>query len=431
MINRFREALYLSFVRRADAGLELVDGLTSAERVESPVAISESPLFRRQFSSIYDLLQKPLFRRERVAELLHAHQPASAETIGGYAVYALDCTDDPAPDAETLADRTLWKKSKLAEPTVGHRYSWLVRLVEQGSSWVMPQEVARVPSAQSDSQVAAEQVCALDQRLSAAAVVTADSLYCNAVFLGVFVGLKWLCALVRMRSNQVLYEAPAPRSPRPRGRPPVHGAKFKLADAKRAPDQHAEISLFGQRIAVRAWHNLHLRKLAALVGMVVQVQFLKADGRPRFKRPLYLFWSGPTDLPLEALVRMYLWRFTIEHFFRFMKQQMGLNSARSTDLVVRQNWLWCGALAYSQLLLIRHEVAQVRPAWYPQRASQPVALTPRQVQRQALAFLCSLGTLARAPQPAGKGTGRPLGFRPTPRMRHQPIKKQPKPPKAA
>ncbi len=58
MINRFRREVYQSFERRADSGMDLIDALCSALTVESPVAQSESPLFRRRFSSVYDFLKK-------------------------------------------------------------------------------------------------------------------------------------------------------------------------------------------------------------------------------------------------------------------------------------------------------------------------------------------------------------------------------------
>jgi len=37
--------------------MELIDALTSTPDVESPVELSESPLFRRRFSSIDDVLK--------------------------------------------------------------------------------------------------------------------------------------------------------------------------------------------------------------------------------------------------------------------------------------------------------------------------------------------------------------------------------------
>jgi len=56
IISQFRQEVYRRFEQRADGMLDLVDGLTTAMAVESPVAVSESPLFRRRFSSVYDAL---------------------------------------------------------------------------------------------------------------------------------------------------------------------------------------------------------------------------------------------------------------------------------------------------------------------------------------------------------------------------------------
>lgn len=73
---------------------------------------------------------------------------------------------------------------------------------------------------------------------------------------------------------------------------------------------------------VSFWQNLHFKKLADLIGSLVQVEFLKEDGTPRYKRPMWLFWTGPNEIALSGLCRMYLWRFAIEHMFRFFKQHM-------------------------------------------------------------------------------------------------------------
>jgi hypothetical protein len=39
-------------------------------------------------------------------------------------------------------------------------------------------------------------------------------------------------------------------------------------------------------VRVRAWYKLHFKKLATLIGTLVQVEFLKTDGTPRYKRPM-------------------------------------------------------------------------------------------------------------------------------------------------
>lgn len=409
MFDRFREEVYRSFSRGADAGMDLIDALTGSSEVESPVATSESPLYRRKFSSIYDFLKRGKLNLGRLGRVLYEQQPEDAERIAGFEVYAIDCTDDPGPDAETLSDRSQSKKGKSAPIEVGHRYSWLVRLMQWRTSWCMPQDVQRVKTSSSDSQVAAEQVKALAERSQRLKVVVADSLYCNATFLVAFLLVQSVYALVRMKSNQVLFEEPPERQPSQRGRPRKHGAKFRLSAPSRKPERVEQRTLLGQSVLLHAWQGLHLYKLPFLVGTVVSVRFLKPDGTPRFKRPLLLFWSGPTNVALvdpsrAGLAQMYLWRFAIEHMFRFLKQQLGLTKTNSPDLTHRQMWVWCCALAYTQLLLIRQHVADQRPAWHPRHApGRERPLTPGQVRRLVLPFLLRLGTPASPVRRAGKG----------------------------
>ena len=432
MIDRFRREVYQSFEQRGDAGMDLIDALTSAESVESPVAQSESPLFRRRFSSVYDFLKQGRMLLPELRRVLHKNQPEDAEQIAGYEVYVVDCTDDPAPEAKTLLDRIRSKKGRHAPVEVGHRYSWLVRAIEQRTSWCMPQDIRRVPTESTDSQVGMEQVKELAERNDRPKVVVADSLYCNVVFLAVFMTVQAVYALVRIRSNRVLYEEPPEHKPGQKGRPRKHGDKFKFSSPSRQPDQTENCTLFGQTVRLTAWEGLHFYQLPFLVGMVLCVQFLKSDGTPRFQRPLYLFWTGPTSVALADLARMYLWRFAIEHMFRFLKQHMGLTSSNSPNLEARLRWIWCCAIAYSQLLLVRHEVADRRPDWHPRFVrGQLRPMTPRQVQRQSLAFLMALGTPASDTQPAGKGSGRPVGYRPQPRKRFPIVQKSKKQRKSA
>jgi len=427
MNDRFRREVYQSFEQRADAGMDLVDALTSAPTVRSPVELSESVLFRRRFSSVYDFLKSGRVLLPRLRRVLFRNQPEEAETIAGYEIYAVDCTGDPAPEAKSLPDRGQSRKGRNAPLEMGHTYSWLVRLVERGTSWCMPLDIARVPTKSTDSQVGGEQVATLANHKSGPKVVVADSLYCNATFLSIFLTLQYVYALVRIRSNRVLYEEPPERQPGQLGRPRKHGPKFKLSEPSREPDRLEECTLLGQQVRLLAWTNLHFYQLPFLVGMVLSVQFLKADGTPRFKRPLYLFWTGPTSVALSDLTCMYLWRFAIEHMFRFLKQHMGLTASNSPNLQGRLRWVWCCALAYCQLLFIRHQVADRRPAWHPTYVRGRLRpLTPRQVQRNALPFLLALGSPAFPTQPAGKGSGRAPGYRPEPRKRHPVVKKSKK-----
>ena len=273
--------------------------------------------------------------------VLFRNQPADAEKIAGYEVDAVDCTEHPHPEAETLPDRTQSRKGRYAPKVVGHRYSWVVRVVSWKPSWCMPQEVNQVESQETDSQVGAEQVKRLDQQGASLKAVVADSLYCNYVFLVAFLVTTTMAALVRMRSKRVHDEEAPVRKENERGRPYKHGRKFKPSDPHRLPDRIEETTILGQTIRLRAWHDLHFYRLPALVGLLLLVEFLKADGTPRFKRTLYLFWTGPQTMVREDLCRMYLWRFAIEHMFRFLKHwilELTLGSA-SAPIGVRSKLL--------------------------------------------------------------------------------------------
>jgi IS4 transposase len=93
-----------------------------------------------------------------------------------------------------------------------------------------------------------------------------------------------------------------------------------------------------QKVRVRVWHKLHFKRLAKVVGSVVCVEFLKEDGTPRYKRPLWLFWTGPEEVSPQDLCRMYLWRFAIEHLFRFLKQHLVNTIAHNLESL--QRWMW-------------------------------------------------------------------------------------------
>jgi len=431
-LSEFREAVYQKVVWRPAAILDLVDALTMAGHVNSPVALSESPLFRRKFSSVYDALVHGELGDE-LKDLFSDSQDADWETIGGYEIHAIDATPNERMSAETLADRGALKAQQKEPVRYGHKYSWLVRLVQSGTSWVAPEDIERIGTGTTDTKVAAQQVKDLAVRKQRLKVITADSRYRDKHFLGAFADLENTFALVRLQNNQKLSQEPTPKPAGSRGARRKHGADFQLTAIEREPDAREEFYLGKQKVRVRVWHKLHFKRIAKVKGSVVCVEFLKEDGTPRYKRPLWLFWTGPDDVAPQDLCRMYLWRFAIEHLFRFLKQHMGLNSIRSSNLASLQRWRWIVALAYWQLLLMRDTVQPNRPAWHPHKKDgQDKPLTPSQVQRSAQVFLLQSGTPAPTTRPEGKGSGRQKGYHPAPRKRYEivfktkKVQKQPK-----
>lgn len=420
-ISEFRNVVYQKVIYRRDAILDMIDGLTISGHVTSPVAISESPVFRRKFSSTYDALVHGELAQD-LKSMLNEKQQAEWETIAGFEVYALDATPNERMAAETLEDRGALKAQQKDPVRYGHKYSWLVRLVQTGTSWAAPMDIERISTKSTDTKVAAEQVKALTEKNQGPKVITADSRYRDRYFLGSFADFGNTFALVRLQNNQKLSQAPVPKPEGSLGAPRKHGPDFRLNAIERPADAAEEFMLGTQSVRLRAWHKLHFKRLAKIEGMVVCVEFLKDDGTPRYKRPMWLFWTGPETVALQDICRMYLWRFAIEHLFRFLKQHMGLNTDRSPHLESTQLWMWLCALAYWQLVLIRNEVQSNRPAWHPHKKDgKDRPLTPAQVQRSAMTILLQSGTPAADTRPAGKGRGRQFGYRPAPRIRYQVI----------
>jgi hypothetical protein len=111
-ISEFRKALYQNFIKRADTLFNLVDALTVAGHVSSPVALSEETPFARKFSSVYDGLENGEMNMDDLLSMLPHCVPSDSETIAGYKVYATDATANEHEQAETLPDRSVLKSNQ-------------------------------------------------------------------------------------------------------------------------------------------------------------------------------------------------------------------------------------------------------------------------------------------------------------------------------
>ena len=122
-IQQFRDAVYQKMLKRADAGLDLLDALTTAGHVASPVALSEQVPFRRKFSMVYDTLDHGEIDADALTDVLCRFQPSDSETLAGFEVYAADTTFNERPHAETLPERE-WLKHSQEAPARAGWYVW-------------------------------------------------------------------------------------------------------------------------------------------------------------------------------------------------------------------------------------------------------------------------------------------------------------------
>ncbi|WP_339381502.1 transposase, partial [Brasilonema bromeliae] len=129
--------------------------------------------------------------------------------------------------------------------------------------------------------------------------------------------------LVRLRSNLCLWGAPPVYSGR--GRPRKHGDKFKLNEPSSWGEaiQSLEVNqLKLGRVRVSLWENLHFRKTATRPMSLIRVERLDQQGCLRVSKPLWLAWVGEQMPPLSEVWLLYLRRFSVDHWYRFLKQRL-------------------------------------------------------------------------------------------------------------
>jgi hypothetical protein len=71
-------------------------------------------------------------------------------------------------------------------------------------------------------------------------------------------------------------------------------------------------------LKIQAWHRFHFRSAASEKLSLIRVEQLNS----RSSKPLWLAWHGEPMPSLIEVVKLYLRRFTIEHWYRFAKQRL-------------------------------------------------------------------------------------------------------------
>jgi hypothetical protein len=164
-LRAFRERLFASFGRRADALFELSDAILATGAVPSTVHLSLAPTHQRSWCSLYAALSKGRIDAEGLKESLALLHRGGRETR----VYAVDVSPWPRCDAEASPERCyLYHPSKhsAGQPIVaGWAYQLVAGLSFECDSWVAPVDARRVKPEEHANDVAAEQVAALARRL--------------------------------------------------------------------------------------------------------------------------------------------------------------------------------------------------------------------------------------------------------------------------
>ena len=435
IIKDFRDHVSQGLGPASGVLFNVIDVLAVGPCPFSPVELTLSPLWGYRWSSLYtgidrasqelaetisddDWLQQ--LRKERLAWLATQDNIAVNPAMGQWQVRILDASDYPRPKTKTVELGYVHGADGMH---LGHGLSLLSERVGEGS-WTLPLEIGWIPPRSGPITYGVGQLEEFVKRhgWSPQKVLAVDAQYTVEPFLNPVHGLG-IPVLGRVASNRVFFLPPPNYSGF--GRPPVRGRKIKLNDARTLPkiDAHEEWELEGGgRIEVSRWNDIRMRKWPGQRLALYRVIEYKADGQPRYKRPLWLIFVPASDeielpTPREAQA-IYEERFSVEHSIRFMKGALGLTSGQFNSVEAEgrvQVWVEIVATTYWFLWALRLMAETEReklPGWW--RSGK---LTPGAVRRLAAGLLLSLGWSKPEPKTRGKSPGRAKETRFEPRER--------------
>lgn len=423
-LREFRHKAYALMRNGRDALFDLMDAVLVSRSVYSFAELSISPVFRRQWPSLYEALQDSKPPRFELMNLyLEQMVPERRMVIAG------DHTAWARLQAVTLKERTYEHQanpmSEVKPITLGQGYSTIAWIPEDQGSWALPLLHERITSAETPIEKAVEQLRQVCQKLTLRPLSLWDAEYGCAPFLQKTVDIA--CdKLIRLRSNRVLYGSPPPYSGK--GRPRKHGDKFKLNDVTTwwQPDEERQVKdpKWGA-LRLQMWHSLHLRQAATQVLSLIRVERPSSTSTTSLKA-LWLLWVGLERPPLSKLWKQYLRRFAIDHWYRFAKQRLHWTLPRLATPEASQRWSDLMPLLTWQLWLARSEVQDSPLPW--QKSSSH--LSPGRTANAFAAVLALIGTPAPDPKPRGKSPGWTVGQPRSRRIRYPTVRKRFRKPKA-
>jgi len=282
------------------------------------------------------------------------------------------------PFAKTRPDRTYeHSPSQLGgrPVTVGYGYSTLAWVPSANGSWALPLLHERITRWDSPIAKAVQQLSSVSSHLPSRAISLWDSEYGCAPLINQTAFLP-VDKLMRLRSNLCLWGRPGAYEGR--GRPRVHGDKFKLNEPPTwsSPAQQIEVNDpdLGQ-LRVRVWHNYHFRLSPSHPMSVLLVERLTSDGCPKISKPMWLAFVGLKMPPVAEVWRLYLRRFAIDHWYRFAKNRLHWTVPVLSTPVQCDRWSDLMPIVTWQLWLARQLVAQRTLPWQKSQTK----LTPGRV----------------------------------------------------
>lgn len=340
----FRQRFYDTITKAKDSLFNCADALLTQTCAQSFIELSLSPHFERKWPSLYEAFEDGKLDQSALRKLFACFAPLS-QNADEPVVVAVDASNIVRPQAYTSPDRGCLYVHNLPECdkpiTYGWQFSTLALLPTQPSSWCYVLDNSRIDTDHTAGEVAAEQLGALADSLATKrkrVLVVADRYYGSAVFLKALYQSQLTSkgqmeALLRIKSDRVFYRSPTAYQAGQRGAPRKDGSRFKCNDQTTHPvadrtyhtcDETAD----GHSLEVAAWDNLHFKQERNIKVSLIRLTRKAASGKrgdPRIS--WFVFW-GKEAFDLSQVEATYQRRFSLEHTFRFLKQDLLWEKAR-------------------------------------------------------------------------------------------------------
>lgn len=464
--------------------------LASDRGSKSVTELSTNACYHYQYSSICDSVHN-LYRCSKeelessdyeslrcyLESVLLSHKSGYLPDAFDGAFYLLNTDTTPVlrPYSPTLPDRGYVyvpnERVKGNRPVdVGYEYSVIglsARRPLYGGvepAWNLPLSSRRFPTDATKGTFTAGQVLdllhnehlALGENL---VVNTLDSQYGTPEYVVDTHQAEQLVNIIRLKSNRNVWRRLTPEqiaqrrqdNDDQRGANAVYGEQYQLkelAQGATPPDEQVEFGVQlgnGRRVIVRmeGYHDMLIRtkrgkNMKDKPFRLVSVQLIDpTTAQPLFKRKMWLaVWGDKRkELTLEQIYWAYRNRFDIEHYFRFGKQKLLMDTYQTPDVQHLDNWMEIVGLAYWLLWAARHEATYEVHKWqkydrhHQQRVKYQLPPTPSEVQRQLQTIILGFEQDPFCPKVKIKSEGRKAGDTQVKRQRYQVVRKGKKKPK--
>ena len=411
----WRNQLYNYLGCRRDTAIELIDALSSNLQARSVVELSLNPLFQRNYSSLYKVIQE--FQSERNSEnyegiaknlLTIVSQTIPQAKSRHFNLFGIDTTPVARPFSHTLEDKTYIyypNPIKGNKPiNIGHSYSVVAALPEKNRTkipWVVPISGDRITSNSKAIDTGNQQLKYIFKEgnfpRDKLSVLVADSGYSQREFIGEQVKQNNLVTITRVRSDRVFYRQFIPNldSPKKSGHPRWYGDKFDLKDATtwHIEDEVLQSNFITKRgkkfnLTICAWKKMLMKGTSNYQMNCHPFTLLKItisdEQENTIWKPMWLIVIGSRrhELSLEDCYQAYRQRYDMEHLFRFGKQKLLMNSYLTPEVKHEENWFKLTLLAYVNLWAAKSLAVVLPREWeYHLKTDREIQVTPSLVQR--------------------------------------------------